>query len=491
MTWPRKSVRRHKHRTTRESWGTTQLHVGYTCLMTLRHDFSDSDYCDALLNLFKPGSGVRPPLLAGRTAEQTLLYSYLRTAQGKVDDQGCLESEIPHDIVLYGPRGNGKTVLLHQFLKQCRECKDANNKPIEIDTLDLFASKIKTLSGLYEVLFAPEDIASGTLNKAAESVRRSTGGAGMGITQAQVGVGASALTWGQMDEAVLRARLDGALLARCRARPLVVAIDEAHKLDLAVGNLLLNASQTVRKQGAPFLLVLAGTPNLRAHLREMDATFWGRSKKMAIGRLREAGTRDALVGPLQDKGIGFDPDALARVVADSQHYPYFIQLWGKALCEVLVKTKQGQQITASVADEAWTAVNAERRDYYQDRYDELQKLGLLDAAERVAGAFAGRDALHQAVVLRALTDVPSSDEAKALAQFEALSELGYLWRAPQQQEQGAPPPPDIEPGIPSLMTYVSEVLQAGLEALCETPEAQTADDREEERHDDGGKPNSP
>ena len=97
------------------------------------------------------------------------------------------------------------------------------------------------------------------------------------------------------------------------------------------------------------------------------------------------------MGPLQAKGIGFDPDALARVVADSQGYPYFIQLWGKALCEVLVNTKQGKQITASVADEAWPVVEAARRDYYQDRYDELQKLGLLDAAERVADTFAGRN----------------------------------------------------------------------------------------------------
>ena len=453
--------------------------------MTLQHDFSDSDYCDALLNLFKPGSGVRPPLLAGRTAEQTLLYSYLRTAQGKGDDQGCLESEIPHDIVLYGPRGNGKTVLLHQFLKQCRECKDENNKTIEIDTLDLFASKIKTLSGLYEVLFAPEDIASGTLNKAAETVRRSTGGAGMGITQAQVGVGASALTWGQMDEDVLRARLDGALLARCRARPLVVAIDEAHTLDLDVGNLLLNASQTVRGQGGRFLLVLAGTPNLEAHLGKMDATFWDRSKVVPMGRLDADATRDALVGPLQDKGIGFDPDALARVVDESQHYPYFIQLWGEALCEVLVKTKQGKQITASVADEVWPTVEERRCGYYQKRYNEMEKLGLLDAGHRVAGAFAGRDVLYKAQVLKALTEASGVDEAKALAQFDELSKIGYLWQAPQTRKKGAPPPPDIEPGIPSLMTYVSEVVQANRAAVREVP-VQDNENQAEDRNDDGG-----
>ena len=60
--------------------------------LTMQHDFSNPAYCKALKNLFKPGSGVRPPSIAGRAAEQALFGSYLG---------------IPHDIVLYGPRGNG------------------------------------------------------------------------------------------------------------------------------------------------------------------------------------------------------------------------------------------------------------------------------------------------------------------------------------------------------------------------------------------------
>ena len=44
-------------------------------------------------------------------------------------------------------------------------------------------------------------------------------------------------------------------------------------LDVDVGRDLLNLSQEVRSR-APFLLVLAGTPNLPAHLNRMDASFW-------------------------------------------------------------------------------------------------------------------------------------------------------------------------------------------------------------------------
>ena len=449
--------------------------------MTLQHDFSDSDYCEALLNLFKPGNGVRPPCIAGRTAEQTLLGRYLRTAQGEVDDQGCLKSRIPHDIVLYGPRGNGKTVLMGQFKETCR-AKGAT-------IIRLRGGEVETVADLTQALAPPAS--QGVVRQGARRLWKMIAGradvskATTNVSFGVPGVAGAGVGRAERDERSLAKVLEPATLEHAHMAPLVVAIDEAHKLDIKVGQRLLNLSEKVREDGARFLLVLAGTPNLEAHLGKMDATFWDRSKVVPIGRLSASATRDALVGPLQDKGIGFDPDALARVVADSQAYPYFIQLWGEALCEVLVHTKQGQQITASVADEAWAIVEKRREQYYSGRYNEMKKLGLLDAAERVAGAFAGRDILYESVVIRALTEASGVDEAKALAQFDELSKIGYLWQAPQTREKGAPPPPDIEPGIPSLMTYVSEVVQANRAAVREAP-VQDNENQAEDRNDDGG-----
>ena len=59
------------------------------------------------------------------------------------------------------------------------------------------------------------------------------------------------------------------MTARCRRRPVVVPVDEAHTLARDVGQLLLNVSQEVRAN-APLLLVLAGTRRLPAHLGTMD-----------------------------------------------------------------------------------------------------------------------------------------------------------------------------------------------------------------------------
>ena len=122
------------------------------------------------------------------------------------------------------------------------------------------------------------------------------------------------------------------MTVRCRKRPLVVLLDEAHVLERDVGQLLLNVSQEVRAD-APFLLVLAGTPGLPAHLSAIDASFWSRlgEGRLGIGLLSDAATRAALVEPLAAHGVSIDANVLDAVVEDSQRYPYFVQLWGEAL----------------------------------------------------------------------------------------------------------------------------------------------------------------
>ena len=99
-------------------------------------------------------------------------------------------------------------------------------------------------------------------------------------------------------------------------------------MDVEIEQLLLNSSQEARNQGAPFLLVLAGTPNLRSQLGKMNSSFWSRCKAIGVGRLSEAATRQALLVPLSRYGVTFEEDVLAQVVTESQCYPYFIQIWG-------------------------------------------------------------------------------------------------------------------------------------------------------------------
>ena len=63
-----------------------------------------------LRHLFRPGTGAVPPYLAGRKREQEFF-------------QGCVELLLSNrspaqDLILFGPRGNGKTALLGYLGKE-------------------------------------------------------------------------------------------------------------------------------------------------------------------------------------------------------------------------------------------------------------------------------------------------------------------------------------------------------------------------------------
>ena len=193
---------------------------------------------------FVPGQGQIPPHLAGRETEQALigkLFSWLAARQPPGSD-----------VLIYGPRGNGKTALLEWARREARDCK--------IGTLKFSSKEVQSTEWLVQRLsmlpcwlpFPTVVSAWGARNK-----KRDPG----------------------------LVRVSDALARRARRRGLVFAIDEAHTLAADAGQHAPHAVQRLRSDGVPVMLLLAGTPDLPVHLSEMDASFWGRSKKLALGLL--------------------------------------------------------------------------------------------------------------------------------------------------------------------------------------------------------------
>lgn len=369
--------------------------------------------------LFRPGWGMLPPYLAGRGPQQSDLKQAL----------ACLRTGVSpaSGKVLIGPRGNGKTSLLRWFKREVESVEPA------IDVVWLTPDKIPDLDALATELAPPgrfRPLLPDTLS---------------------LSLGIGRLGWELGGRSASLTRL---LRERCRATPLLVLLDEAQNLGTSEGQALLNSAQEIAAE-TPFLLLLAGTPNLYDTLNSLSATFWERCQPIAgIGRLDVDACVEALEKPLTEFGIGFQPEVLDEVVAESQRYPYFLQLWGKALWDQIRHSVEQtgkralDRIGATLLAAARPEFERSKNGFYAVRYRQLEQAGLLSAARAVALAFRERQNLSDNEVRRVLAGaLPDADDATIAGISSVLQGHGYIWA----------PPDDVvlEPGIPSLMDYVS------------------------------------
>ena len=74
-----------------------------------------------LKHLFAPGTGAVPPYLAGRKQEQEYFRDCVEVLKGR--------NSVSRNLILYGPRGNGKTALLRYLQTKTRQ-QGASNPDI-------------------------------------------------------------------------------------------------------------------------------------------------------------------------------------------------------------------------------------------------------------------------------------------------------------------------------------------------------------------------
>ncbi len=296
---------------------------------------------------FTPGAGISPPYLAGREKEKNRIESALDNLEA-----GLKTTE---NIALIGPRGNGKTVLLRWAQTQVRE----RYSKIECAVLNQ-----KSFESYQDLVGA---LADSRVNSALADEGFS---AGMNLL-------GSGISYSRPEAAK---RLLGPVLEkRCSDNGLAILIDEAHTLDHYADSAraFLNDVQTLAGDGRPLLLILAGTPNISARLNRIEATFWGRLRRIGIGLLDEAAAREALRIPLERMGYGIEADTLDKAVNEAQCYPYFLQVVGAALHGAAVeepdKLGSGNEIGDAILKQALKEFKVATNNYYDRRYRELRR----------------------------------------------------------------------------------------------------------------------
>ena len=395
-------------------------------------------------NPYTPGAGIYPKRLAGRDGERGTLQAALETI-------ACGDPVKIH--VLYGPRGNGKTVLLEDLLREAQRRDTRTLALVGSDTCILAESDtgLPAWKAGLRAFFG----------------RRLRLGAKVGAP----GLGEAGVNVEREASEGLRTFVPDSLPEWTKpGAPLLAVLDEAQVVPTEELGDLLRRAQSLHRVGCPLLLALAGTPDLEAHLRGIPraaqegmerkggtrTTFWERSERLGVGLLPEGAVKEILVDTGRDAGLRYAPDALACLDTAANHYPYFAQLLGEAAWNA-ARAAGTDLVDSAIAETANAKFEAKRDLFYTSRLREIKDARLDKAAYAVAEALvAGGGAIRERELDRTL-ETAIGTERRAETR-DRLAGLGFIWETmPLRWEGGSPsliesvrsefaPEPSEEPG---------------------------------------------
>ena len=344
-----------------------------------------------------------PPFLAGRDADLEIADARLaELVEGVPPARGLL---------LFGPRGNGKTVLLEQIGARARE-------------LGMRSERLPAAA------FRREERLVRELQRRAGV----SGGRWTGVKVASVGVTAERAARSEDHVELFAAWV------RAEPAPLVILLDEAQAFSPEPARDFFEAAQIAGSEGLPFVLFAAGTPDAPRALRRAGTFTERMFERRRFGRLDEEAAAQALARPAARGGRPIGDEPLAMLVGESQRYPFFVQLLGSCAWEAAVRAGESG-ITPKAAARGIAGARPEIEAFYQERFAEARErrahAALRPLAERMLEA-GGRiaDGDLDAVLAGAAARQGLDDPGPL---YVALQDLGVIWEvSPGVWEMGIP-----------------------------------------------------
>jgi hypothetical protein len=330
---------------------------------------------DPIRNPYAPGAGTPPPELAGRDELREQVRIALERIKIRRPTKSCL---------LVGLRGVGKTVLLERMRLDAEAAG--------VQTVRVEAPESRSLPAI----LAPQ-LRQGLLrlsrNKQAHDLARRALRGLAGFVKAlkikyndiEVGIDLDPEP-GLADNGDLEQDLQMLLevvgqAAASASTVMAMFIDEMQYVDEEELAALITALHRAAQLQIPVVLLGAGLPQLPGRM--------GRAKSYAerlftiasIGPLTAEDAKAALANPARRENVEFNPEALDRIIAETQGYPYLLQEWGKHCWD----TAAASPITMNDVDVASrTAIVALDEGFFRIRFDRLtpaEKLYLRAMAE--------------------------------------------------------------------------------------------------------------
>lgn len=316
---------------------------------------------DSAANPYAPGAGSPPPELAGRDELiETAAIALERVRAGRSS----------RNIIFYGLRGVGKTVLLNRIRR------DSEQRGLVVAQIEapegrsLPALLIATLRAALIRLDRVEATKAGVgrAMRVLASFARS-----MKITYADVEVGFDGADEGLSSSGDLEIDLIDLFktvgeAAKSKNTALVLFIDELQYVvehELAA---LISALHAVSQDVLPLALIGAGLPQILAQTSRAKSYSERLFAFHPLDRLAPPADRLALETPARREGVRFEPAALEEILRQTQGYPYFIQEWGKHVWNIAPASPIREADARSAGGAAIAELDAS---FFRVRFDRL------------------------------------------------------------------------------------------------------------------------